>query len=69
MCGPDTPKNISVEFERDAALRCWEVVIINHDRTGEEKQGIVLQCSDNGDIRGGFDLVEGVRVYKWTRDT
>ena len=68
MCEPIKEKNIHVEFVRCAELRATEVVIINHDLEGEEKQGLVMWCYDNGDIRGlggaplGHYLVDGARV-------
>ena len=45
------PDHISIEFERDASLRACEVLIINSNvRNGEEGEGVMLRCHDNGKI-------------------
>ncbi|KKL60350.1 hypothetical protein LCGC14_2206240 [marine sediment metagenome] len=44
------PSNISIEFERDASLRATKIVIFNHDRANNERDGIFLICSDKGEI-------------------
>lgn len=51
---------ITVEFNRDASMRLTEIVIVNFDREGDERQGTIVWCYDNGTIRGGVDLHEGV---------
>ena len=48
MC--DLPKNITIEVERDNALRSVEVLIVNHDREGKEVEAVSVYCQDNGGI-------------------
>ena len=51
MCAAiNPPKNIFVAFERDTARRLTEVQIINSDRDGNEVQGVIINCQDNGEI-------------------
>jgi hypothetical protein len=60
------PSNIGIEFERDASLRAVEMVVINHDRDGAERQAVKLILEDSGkityagkpqDLRDGVDIV------------
>lgn len=53
---------ILVEFQRDASMRLTEIVIINTGRDGQERQGMKVICKDNGDIKGGLNLIEGVDI-------
>ena len=53
---------IHVLFERDQSIRATEVIIVNHDRNGEEGQGLRVICNDSGTIRGGVTLIEGVDI-------
>ena len=46
-------EKISVNHERDSALRLTEVQIINRDREGNEAQGIIVCCHDSGRITVG----------------
>ena len=43
------PTNISIEFERRADLRAYEIVVVNSDKEGNEV-GCKLICFDNGKI-------------------
>ena len=59
------PDKITVEFQRDASLRVTEVVIVNHNHAGNERQGVRFMCHDNGDITmlgGPVNLIEGVDI-------
>ena len=59
------PSNIAIEFERDASLRAVEIIIINHDRDGEERQAVKLIAQDNGTfyaVSEAVDLVDGVDI-------
>lgn len=56
------PSNITIEFERDAAIRATSVFIINRKRNGEEGQGMRIICLDNGEVSGGVNLMEGVDI-------
>ena len=58
------PSNITIEFQRDTSSRVMEVVIVNRDQVGEEKQGIKLLCFDNGKIKsnGPVNILEGVDI-------
>ena len=60
------PSNIAIEFERDASIRGVEIIIINHDRDGNEGEGVKLIAQDNGTfkyvgrpqtLRDGVDVV------------
>ena len=53
---------IAVEFNRDASMRQTELIVINFDREGNEGQGMKVICKDNGDIRGGVTLIEGLDI-------
>ncbi len=60
------PSNIRIEFERDASLRAVEILIINHDRSGNEKQGVKIIASDSGKIMSvspAVDLTEGLNIF------
>ncbi len=62
--GRGAPKNIVIEFQRDASMRSTEVFITAISRSGAE-QGLKLIISDKGEfIRVGkpVDLIEGVDV-------
>lgn len=53
----------TVECERNASLRAYEVVIVNRKPDGSEGEGLLLYCSDDGKI--GFvgkkqELIDGV---------
>ena len=56
------PSNITIEFERDASLRAVEVLVVNRDRSGRERDGVVLFCEDSGRITPGpvAELADGV---------
>ena len=56
-------KNISIEYQRDAALRLTELVVINRDRDGQET-GVAIMCTDKGNIRISqpVKLQEGVAL-------
>jgi len=59
------PSNIRIEFERDASIRAVKILIINHDREDNEKQGVVIIASDSGKIMSvspAVDLIEGVAI-------
>ena len=43
-------EKISINQERDYALRLTEVQIINRDHEGNEAQGVIVNCHDNGEI-------------------
>jgi len=49
------PENISIEFERDAAIRAVRIVVFNMGR--QDEYSCELICSDNGKI-----AVAGIRV-------
>ncbi len=60
------PSNIRIEFERDASMRAVEILVINLDRDGEERQAVKLIAQDSGrfyavsepvDVRDGVDIV------------
>lgn len=51
------PGKISIEFERNAALRAIKVVIINRDHNGNEGEVIAFNCLDNGGI-GSYELIQ-----------
>ncbi len=60
-----TGKSIVIEFERDPSLRATEVVIVNQDRDGDERQAVKVICADSGKIMyvGKVqDLADGVDV-------
>ena len=59
-----TGKSILVEFERDASIRATEVLVINQDRDGHERQGVRLICNDNGTMTIGKvnDMQDGVDI-------
>ncbi len=44
------PSNISIEFQRDASKRAFDVFIINSNRDGHNEQGVKIVCFDNGKI-------------------
>ena len=54
--------SIFIEVQRDPSMRLTEVIIVNTDRDGQERQGMGVICKDNGDIKGGVNLVEGVDI-------
>ncbi len=59
------PSNISIEFERDASIRAVEIIVINHDRDGNEVQAVKLIAQDNGmfyAVSDAVDLVDGVDI-------
>ena len=59
------PSNIAIEFERDASLRAVEIIVINRDRDGEERQAVKLIAQDNGTfyaVSEAVDLVDGVDI-------
>ncbi len=60
-----TPSNIAIEFERDASIRAVEILIINSDRNGVERQGVKVIATDNGKIMyvGKIqDIIDGVDI-------
>jgi len=60
-----TPSNIAIEFERDASLRAVEIIVINKDRNGVERQAVKMIASDNGTfmaVSKGVDLIDGVDI-------
>ena len=61
----EQPEKIIIEQQRDASIRAVEVIIVNHNKMGEEGQGLALLCHDNGkitfrgnpvDMRAGMDI-------------
>ena len=59
------PSNIVVAFERDASLRAVEIIVINKDRNGNEKQAVKMIASDNGTfykVGKAVDLIDGVDI-------
>lgn len=59
------PSNIEIHFERDPSLRATEVIIINQDREGNERQAVKLIAQDNGNfmkVGQAVDLIDGVDV-------
>ena len=56
---------LSIEVERDHALRADEYVVITFDREGNEVQGFKVHVDDKGVIRffrQPFFLTEGVPI-------
>ena len=59
------PSNIVIEFERDASLRAVEIIVINKDRAGNEKQAVKMIAQDNGTfykVSKAVDLIDGVDI-------
>ncbi|KKL80854.1 hypothetical protein LCGC14_2000610 [marine sediment metagenome] len=59
------PSNISIEFERDVSIRAVEIIIINHDRDGIERQAVKFIAQDNGNfykVGRAVDLIDGVDI-------
>ena len=60
-----TGTSITVEFERDPSLRATEIIVINHDREGNECEAVKMIAQDNGKfmkVSGAVKLVEGVDI-------
>ncbi len=60
-----TGTSIKVYFERDASLRATEVIVVNEDREGEERQAVKMIAADNGKfikVGGAVDLIDGVDI-------
>ena len=59
-----TGQNILIEFERDAPIRATEVLVINQDRDGHEREGVKMICYDNGKIVVGksVKVMDGVDI-------
>lgn len=58
-----TKQSIVVEFERDPSLRATEIIVINKDRKGNDKQAVKLIASDSGNFMAvgkATDLIDGV---------
>lgn len=62
MCEQVRVCNITVAFQRDESVRVTEIIIVNHDDKGEELQGMRVICLDDGTIRGGVNLIDGVDI-------
>ena len=43
------PSNISIEYQRDTALRVYELLLVNRERSGRE-HAVLLYCFDDGRI-------------------
>ena len=59
------PSNISIEFERDASIRAVEIIVINHDRYGNEVQAVKMIAQDSGKfyrVSGAVDCIDGVDI-------
>lgn len=59
------PSNIAIEFERDASLRAIEILVINKDRNGNERQAVKMIAADNGTfiaVSKAIDLIDGVDI-------
>ncbi len=59
------PSNIKIHFERDASLRAVEIIVINHDREGNECQAVKMIAQDSGKfykVSGAVDLIDGVDI-------
>jgi len=60
-----TGTSIKVYFERDASLRATEVIVVNQDREGNERQAVKMIAQDSGKflgVSGAVDLVDGVDI-------
>ncbi len=60
-----TPSNILITFERDASLRAVEIIVINKDRAGVERQAVKMIAQDNGTfiaVSKAVDLIDGVDI-------
>ena len=59
------PSNIEIHFEPDASLRAVEIIVINHDRDGNEVQAIKMIAQDSGKfyrVSGAVDCIDGVDI-------
>lgn len=59
------PSNIVIEFERDASLRAVEIIVINKDRSGNERQAVKMIAQDNGTfiaVSKAMNLTDGVDI-------
>jgi hypothetical protein len=59
------PSNIAIVFERDASLRAIEIIVINKDRSGNERQAVKMIASDDGTfiaVSKATDLIDGVDI-------
>ncbi len=60
-----TPSNIEIHFERDASLRAVEIIVINKDRAGVERQAVKMIAQDNGmfiAVSKAVDIIDGVDI-------